>query len=247
MLEHSFVHIQGIGIKTEHALWEKGILTWEDYLGAECPVLSNGRDKLVRMNIKETLENRDNIQFFADRFSSSDMWRLFDRFRGRAVYLDIETNGGYIGMDEITVIGLYDGNEVQTFVDGLNLEDFETAICDYDLVITFNGSSFDLPFIKRRFRNISLPCAHIDLRFFLNRLGFRGGLKAVEKEFHLARDSEINGMDGYEAIRLWRAYQHGDQASLDLLIQYNTADIVNLEPLMERGYIMMKKKLLPLK
>ena len=51
-------------------------------------------------------------------------------------------------------------------------------------------------------------------------------------------------MDGFDAVRLWMAYRLGDQSALDLLIEYNTADIVNLEPLMEAGYDEMKKRLL---
>jgi len=113
------------------------------------------------------------------------------------------------------------------------------------MVITFSGSSFDLPYIRRWYPSITLPPVHIDLRFFLKRLGYKGGLKAIEKEFGILRDSEIGGMDGYEAVKLWRAYQLGDQNALDLLIQYNTADIVNLKPLMETGYDQMKKQVLP--
>jgi len=198
----------------------------------------------VRDNLEAALENKDNIRFFLDRLSPADLWRLFDRFKDRAVYLDIETSGLQRGVDEITVIGLYDGKKVKTFVNGINLAEFELEIATYGLVITFNGSQFDLPFIRRQFPNISLPAAHIDLRFFLKRLGYSGGLKAIEKSFGLSRDSAIDGIDGYEAVLLWRAYQWGDESALDRLIQYNTADIVHLKPLMERGYQEMKKQLL---
>ena len=115
-----------------------------------------------------------------DRLRSADLWRLFNAFKERAVYLDIETSTGYQGIDEITVIGLYDGNTVQTFVNGINLNAFEMAMASYDLVITFNGSLFDLPVIKRHFPHMALPPVHIDLRFFLRKLGYGGGLKAIE-------------------------------------------------------------------
>ncbi|RLB27128.1 MAG: exonuclease, partial [Deltaproteobacteria bacterium] len=52
------------------------------------------------------------------------------------------------------------------------------------------------------------------------------------------------GMDGFDAVLLWRAYQAGDKSALERLIQYNTADIVNLKPLMERGYEEMKSQML---
>jgi uncharacterized protein len=124
------------------------------------------------------------------------------------------------------------------------LDDFEQAIASYSLVITFNGSCFDLPYIRRWFRHISLPAAHIDLRFLLKKLGLRGGLKSIEKQVGLSRDPSVDGMDGFDAVLLWKAYQWGDQAALERLILYNTMDIVQLLPLMELGVREMKKRLL---
>ena len=246
MLEHTFIHIQGIGPKTERKLWDQGILTWQDFLKHREPIFSLARDQFVRQQLEATSEHFDDINFFRDRLSSVDMWRIYNAFKERTVYLDIETSGGFQGMDEITVIGLYDGCNVHTFVNGINLDEFEIAITQYDLVITFNGTTFDLPFIRQWLPNISLPPAHIDLRFLLNKLGYRGGLKKIEKELGLIRDPEIDGMDGYDAVMLWKAFQWGDQEALKRLIQYNTADIVNLKPMMEVGYREMKAKLLSL-
>ncbi|NVM57843.1 MAG: ribonuclease H-like domain-containing protein [Desulfobacterales bacterium] len=73
---------------------------------------------------------------------------------------------------------------------------------------------------RHHFSHIALPPAHIDLRFFLRKLGYRGGLKAIEKSFGLVRAPEINGMDGYDAVMFWRAYHWGDQSALERLIQY---------------------------
>lgn len=245
MLEKTFIHIQGIGPKTEQAIWRKGIHTWRDFLSSKEIVISPRRDPLVRFQLEESIKNRSNISFFADRLSTSNQWRIFNGFKDRAVYLDIETSGMYPGADEITIIGLYDGYEVRTFVNGRNMSEFERVIASYDLVITFNGGPFDLPFIRECFPGISLPPAHIDLRFFLRKLGYRGGLKYIEKMLGILRDKEIDGMDGYDAVRLWQAYQWGDENALDILIRYNTADIVNLKSLMEKGYDMMKKRLIP--
>jgi uncharacterized protein YprB with RNaseH-like and TPR domain len=244
LLEHTFIHIPGIGPKTERHLWRHGILTWRQFLSNKESPLPPARDSLIRETLRASLENRDSIHFFVERLSPTDLWRVFEDFKDRAVYLDIETSGLYQGVDEITVIGLYNGRTVKTFVKGINLDEFESEITAYELVITFNGSQFDLPFIRHRFPTISLPPAHIDLRFFLRRLGYRGGLKAIERSFGLSRASEIEGIDGYDAVLLWKAYEWGDEGALDRLILYNTADIVHLEPLMERGYQEMKAQLL---
>jgi uncharacterized protein YprB with RNaseH-like and TPR domain len=226
LLEHTFIHIPGIGPKTEQRLWQRDILTWEAFLTWDARgFFPPARHAYVRRQVEASIENQENIRFFRDRLSSTDMWRAFDRFKEQAVYLDIETSGEGRAQEEITVIGLYDGLSVQTFIDGINLKDFELAVAAYDLVITFNGSQFDLPVIRRH--------------------GYSGGLKAIEKTFGLARAPEIDGMNGYDAVMLWKAYARGDQSALERLIQYNTADIVNLKPLMERGYQEMKARLLP--
>ncbi len=244
MLEHTFVHIQKIGLKTERRLWERGIHTWRQFLDHDRPIFSPARDEYIREELESSIAHMGDIRYFNNRLPSSEMWRVFGAFKDRAVYLDIETSGLYQDADEITVIGLYDGRTVQSFINGKNLEDFEIAIASYDLVITFNGSRFDLPFIRRWFRHITLPPAHIDLCFFLRRLGYKGGLKNIEKQVGLAREEEVEGLGGLEAVLLWQAFQQGDQAALDRLVQYNTADIVNLEPLMKMGYEKMKRQLM---
>jgi uncharacterized protein YprB with RNaseH-like and TPR domain len=245
LLEQTFVHIQGIGRKTEHSLWERGIRTWHDFLARKGPVFSPARDSYIRYELEKSIEHRDDVHFFRDRLSSGEMWRLFPAFEDKAVYLDIETSGGYQGMDEITVIGIYDGMTVQSFVNGVNLDEFERAVARFEMVITFNGSSFDLPFIRRWFRDISLPPAHIDLRFLLKRLGYSGGLKNIERELGISREADIEGLNGFDAVILWQRYQWGDQRALDKLIRYNRSDIINLKPLMELGYREMKAHLLP--
>jgi uncharacterized protein len=246
VLERTFIHIPGIGPKTEQHLWQQDILTWNHYLDTKRALLSPDRDAFVRRNLEASLENRDNIRFFRERLSPGEMWRIFGAFKQRAVYLDIETSGLSEGVDEITVIGIYDGTQVKTYIQGINLDSFETEISFYDLMITFNGAQFDLPFLRRQFPHIGLPPAHIDLRFFLRKLGYCGGLKAIEKDCNLSRSSDIDGMDGFDAVLLWRAYQAGDRSALERLIRYNTADIVHLKPLMERGYEEMRAHMLSL-
>jgi uncharacterized protein YprB with RNaseH-like and TPR domain len=199
---------------------------------------------MIRDMLESSVAHRDNIRFFTERLAGCDLWRLFPRFHRRVVYVDIETSGNNSHLDEITVIGAYDGSSVHTFVNGINLEAFEVFIAPYEIMVTFNGSCFDVPYIRRWFRNIALPPAHIDLRFLLNRLGYGGGLKKIEKRLGIFREPAVEGMDGYDAVQLWEAHQWGDPDALGRLIDYNTEDIVNLKPLMEMGYREMRTKTL---
>ena len=82
------------------------------------------------------------------------------------------------------------------------------------------------------------------LRFVLRRLGLSGGLKVIERRMGLAREEGVDGLNGLDAVRLWAEYRSGDRSALDRLIRYNTADIVNLEPLMETGYRWLMEGLL---
>jgi len=59
---------------------------------------------------------------------------------------------------------------------------------------------------------------HLDLRYMLKEFGFSGGLKKIERELGVVRDEEVANVDGFEAVRLWRRYERGDEEALRLLI-----------------------------
>jgi len=181
----------------------------------------------------DALKNH-NPNFFCDRLTSSDQWRIFPHFRNSTAFIDIETTG--LGEDsEITTIALYNGSEVFYYVNGRNLEDFIKDIAKYSVVVSYNGKGFDVPFIERFFR-VKLPQAHIDLRYVLSRLGFKGGLKGCEKQMGINR-GVLDGVDGYFAVLLWHQYQrYDDEAALETLLAYNIEDTVNLERLLVEAF-----------
>lgn len=245
MLKRTFVHLPGVGEHTEAHFWRQGLHTWEDFLAAaEVPGL--GRERLVqlRAGVKESLAQEDNPAYFGPLLPPAERWRLFRRFRERAAYLDIETTGYTWPGLQVTVVGLYDGREMRQFVHGQNLAEFPQALENLDLVITFNGSQFDLPVLRAYFPGLQLPPVHLDLRFILARLGFRGGLKKIEPRFGIKRPDEVSGMDGYEAVLLWDRHCRGDYAALPTLLTYNREDVVNLEVLMDKAFLLGQSRLL---
>lgn len=158
-------------------------------------------------------------------------WHQFPEFRDSVAYVDIETTGLSRQYNEITTIALYDGNQVYTYVNGKNLEDFKTDILKYKFLVTYNGKSFDAPFIETFF-NIKLDHEHIDLRYPLRKLGYTGGLKAIEQRLGIDR-GELKSVDGFFAVRLWHEYKRTkNERALETLLAYNCADVVNLEILM---------------
>jgi uncharacterized protein len=239
VLKRTFLHIPGIGKTTETALWRQGCADWDCLLGGLNQYSVGRADKT---DVREHLERSKQCleegihQYFFYTLGMREAWRAFPDFRSRAVYLDIETDGGMAG-ESVTTIGLYDGAEYRVFVKGENLEDFRDAISHYGMIITFFGGGFDIPMLQRRFKGMRFDQIHIDLCPALRRLGFKGGLKKIEKEIGIQRGEDTEGLNGYDAVILWRRYQnHHDDAALEKLIAYNREDVVNLERLAEIAY-----------
>lgn len=238
MLRRTFVHIPSIGYATERKLWNAGVASWDDARSRSKPPQGFGADRwaLVRDTLdgsEHSLRSLDH-RYFAGALHPRDHWRAFPDFCKSVAYLDIETDG--LGdWAQVTVVGVFDGLRTHTYVAGDNLDQLAEDICSYSLLVTFNGATFDLPFLCRRFGNI-FDHLHIDLRFALMKLGYSGGLKSIERKLGVRRAEDIADISGEQAVWLWREYQRGSREALDLLVEYNRADVVNLEFLMQFAY-----------
>ncbi|MGC8491061.1 MAG: ribonuclease H-like domain-containing protein [Syntrophobacteraceae bacterium] len=240
MLNHTFVHLPGVGPKTEESLWDKGIHSWDIFLGefgrAASPFGKRKHEALVaHLELSREKLNGLDAGYFARSMPSHSLWRLFADFRSCAAYVDIETTGLGGPDDYITTAALYDGRRVFHYIHGQNLDRFASDLMHYKLLVTYNGTCFDLPFIRNYF-GIELNQAHIDLRYLLASLGFRGGLKGCENSLGLSR-GELEGVDGYFAVLLWNEYlENRNDKALETLLAYNMADAVNLENLMVQAF-----------
>ena len=151
--------------------------------------------------------------------------------------MDIETTGLSLYYDKITVIGTFNGKTVKIFIKDNNLEEFMDYIKNYEIIITFNGKIFDIPFIKKELPNIRIPPLHIDLRYLLRELGFKGPLKKIEKELGIKRPENLQEVNGREAVSFWNKFLRGDNKALENLILYNIYDIINLKYIMDLYYL----------
>ena len=220
MLTSTFIHVPSIGYTTERTIWEQGARTWADYLELHPTLkLSAGKKALILPRIEESISRLDDrdYAYFAQVLPSKEHWRALSEFGDDIAFLDIETTGCNRD-DHITVIGISDGYEMQAFVRGDNLDDFRAAISKYKVLVTFFGTGFDLPVIRRTFPSLQLDQLHVDLCFLMKRLGFSGGLKHIETRLGINRTPETDGMSGFDAVRLWREYRKGSTEALETAV-----------------------------
>jgi uncharacterized protein YprB with RNaseH-like and TPR domain/predicted nuclease with RNAse H fold len=246
MLEQTFVHIPGIGRLTELDLWKQGIRSWDD---ADCFEKRFGhlgvrlQQKLDEYIPRSREAIRKNDAGFFERLSVlGEAWRVFPAFADRCVYLDIETTGLSAVFDSITMVGLYDGRKYKVFVEGENLHELPLHLRGYSIMVTFNGAGFDLRFLKLAFPEMALPPIHIDLRWVTRKLGMKGGLKSIEKQFGLNRAEAVEDLTSFDATVLWAQYLRGEKNALERLIAYNTEDVVHLKAIMEMTYEKLSKQ-----
>jgi uncharacterized protein len=154
-------------------------------------------------------------------------------------YLDIETTGLSRDCSDLTVVGVATTNgsglEARQLVGGqITAEAVLDLLKGVERIYTYNGSRFDLPFIKARLGlDLRRLFAHTDLMYDCWRQNLKGGLKVVEVKLGIQR--QLSGVDGFMAVRLWWNYvNYHNQEALNTLLEYNREDVVNLHVLREK-------------
>ena len=248
MLRSTFLHLTGVGPVTEANLWRAGVRDWAT-LRDRGPALGLAPTTLRRLAAEIDASERalaeGDAGWFGRRLPTGEHWRVHPTFRDRTAYLDIETTGlsPYAGI--VTVVGVHGGGATRSFVAGDNLEELPAYLRRFGVLVTFNGSRFDVPFLEACFPQVVAPPLHIDLRFLLYRLGHAGGLKRIEERLGIGDRSGVEGIHGLDAVRLWQEYRRGSASALDRLIRYNRADTVNLEPLLDLATSSLRQRMLP--
>ena len=247
VLEESLKILSGISEKKEKWLKRNNIKIWDD-------ILKNGENFFNKKDLKKLKKEinqakkhllRKDIKYFQKKLDPKDYYLLYYNFKDKACFLDIETTG-LDDQGDVTILGIADSiGRYRVYVNGINLNEKNIIkyLKNFRIVITFYGSRFDIPFIKKKFPNLGKKLSkmvHLDLCFLGHRVGFKGGLKFIEKQVGIERENEISGLTGYDAVKLWNRYKLGDIKSLITLIKYNRSDVLNLLKLIDIEIKMMK-------
>lgn len=241
-----------IGLKTEENLKKKGYTTIESLKGHDkyCDVAAKFIDKFDGMKYWEIIDLLDNNKYSKkcrDNVLKSISLTEPENFK----FMDIETKG--LSNVPIILIGVAEikGNEIvasqyflRDYTEEANIIDAYLSHLDEDSVhVTFNGKTFDVPFIKNRCMynriDADLDLAHLDLMYFAKNLWSdelpNCQLQTIERElFGIEREGDVPGqyIPGY-----YDTYLDEDNIGPVVpIIEHNAQDIISLASFLEKMY-----------
>ncbi len=236
LLASSFSFIPGVSSKTEEQLWHNGIFTWDDAINLlDVARITRAKKDVIEEYLSKAFDAvaQNDISFFASNLPKADHWKLYEHFKNSTVFLDIETSGLSIYYDYITLVGMSNQDSQAFFVKENNLDELNDHLRSCQILVTFNGTNFDVPFLKKEFPRLPIPSVHLDLRYLLRSVGMPGPLKVVERRLGIERPGPLAEMNGREAVVLWRRFLNGDDNALEILLQYNAYDTSNMVYLLD--------------
>jgi uncharacterized protein YprB with RNaseH-like and TPR domain/predicted nuclease with RNAse H fold len=251
MIESTFLHLPGVGHRSEQQLWKNGVTTWDrlqERLVAgvriqellrpdryyQPELFSTDRadaheprsvEWLQTLELSRTALRQGEYAYFLERLDPRDHWRVLAERWQEALYLDVETTGLARGFHHITVIGALQDGKFYQWAWPEPLTQFFGLLRQAPLVVTFNGRRFDVPFLGQQFSQLPTVRAHVDLLDVARAAKVSGGQKEVESLLGLAREGSLKGLGGEDAIQLWSRSLYGDQNSFLRLLHYNRADV----------------------
>jgi uncharacterized protein YprB with RNaseH-like and TPR domain len=211
-VEERLPHLRGLGAALREAMPEAGSLA---ELALDVDVLAEARaEELVFLDLETTGLHRGNIML-----------------------LGFMTLGP--GERPLTVTQLFPRDYDE---EGPLLGEFLERLRRHPVLITFNGKSFDAPFLESRLRFHGyfepLRFAHVDLlhlarRLWRNRLpDFR--LQTLERRLFGRR--RLADLPGSEVPRVWEDFvRHGELRHLPGIWEHNLRDLTTLAELLIRG------------
>lgn len=241
-----------IGIKTEQNLKEKGYATIESLKNHDkyCDVASKFTETIDDLPFSEIIEILDTNRYSKkcrDNILKSISLTDKENFK----FMDIETLG--LSNVPIILIGVAEIKKdkiisTQYFLrdiheEGAIIEAYLSHLDEQSVHVTFNGKSFDVPYIKNRCRynrlDADLDLPHLDLMYFAKNLWKEKlpncQLQTIEKElFGIEREGDVPGqyIPGYYNTYL----NERNIGPIVPIIEHNRQDIVSLASFLEKMY-----------
>lgn len=203
-------------------------------------------DLLTICSDVETISQRYNKLFFQNNITNnlhSDLKKLLLNDPKRIVFLDIETTG--FSNTPLFLIGLlyFDGSQLNIeqlfarhYSEEINLLTyFSEFIPSFKVMVTFNGKTFDIPFIKNRMiyhrKFIKRIPIHIDILYH-SRRRWRGktpDCKLQTLEYYVCGRQRIDDIPSALVPEVYREFVHtGKTEFLKNVFYHNALDLITL-------------------
>ena len=241
-----------IGLKTEENLKSKGYDTIESLKDHDkyCDVACKFMDNIEDMSFREIMDLLDNNRYSKkcrDNLIKCISMTDAENFK----FMDIETKG--LSNVPIILIGVAEikGDKIiasqyflRDYIEEPNIIEAYLSHLDEDSIhVTFNGKTFDVPFIKNRCRyngiDADLDLPHLDLMYFAKSMWKEKlpncQLQTIEKEiFGIEREDDVPGqyIPGYYDTYLSK----NNIGPVVPIIEHNCQDIISLASFLEKMY-----------
>lgn len=149
-----------------------------------------------------------------------------ERFGDDRKTLSIITTGIDRNKNRIFLANLYDGENLKQYKFPEDKEDFENDIRDLK-VITYNGGSFDIPFLKANGISVS---ENFDLYSFFKSYKLLGLQSLKFKDvYKFFTSKETDELEARDAVKLIKEYEkNNDEDSLKSILEHGERHIKNL-------------------
>lgn len=251
-INHNLKLLPRIGVKKEENLKNNGYLTIESLKNHDAygDMASKFLDRIDDMSFCEIMDLLDSNKYSKkcrDNLLKCISLTDCENFK----FMDIETKG--LSNVPIILIGVAEiqGNKIissQYFLRDYTEEDvildaYLSHLDENSVHVTFNGKSFDVPFIRNRCAynriNANLDLPHLDLMYFAKNLWSDDlpncKLQTIEREFFgLERQDDVPGqyIPGYYDAYL----SQNNIGPIVPIIEHNRQDIVSLAAFLEKMY-----------
>ncbi|MBQ6099941.1 MAG: ribonuclease H-like domain-containing protein [Methanobrevibacter sp.] len=241
-----------IGLKTEQNLKNKGYSTIDSLKNHDkyCDVACKFMDNLDNLSFAEIVDLLDNNRYSKkcrDNILKSISLTDKENFK----FMDIETLG--LSNVPIILIGVAEikGNKIissqyflrEIYEEPAVIEAYLSHLDEDSVHVTFNGKSFDVPYIKNRCMynrlSVDLNLPHLDLMYFAKNL-WRDELpncqlQTIEKElFGIERHGDVSGQYIPDYYNTYLAEKN--IGPIVPIIEHNRQDIISLASFLEKMY-----------
>lgn len=241
-----------IGIRTEQNLKDKGYTTIESLKNHDkyCDAASKFMENIDDLSFCEIIEILDNNRY-SKKCRDNVLKSISLTDRENFKFMDIETLG--LSNVPIILIGIAEikKNKIissqyflrDIYEEGAIIEAYLSHLDEDSVHVTFNGKSFDVPFIKNRCRynrlDADLDLPHLDLMYFAKNLWKDDlpncQLQTIERElFGIEREGDVPGqyIPNYYNTYL----SERNIGPIVPIIEHNRQDIVSLASFLEKMY-----------